>query len=275
MSKLPVGADALALRAPLEVELLAVAREENAVELVVREAREIAAALELAARQRRIADQHAPPAGAPVHAETDLAPVGDLAAEVQPALTLAHAVLGDAVAIAQLEHAALLEIELRRDEVAAGQRQRLVELGEELRVLADLHVGEPFAAEPVQLGGDEAQRRVVTAVALEVVFEVQADAHVVRAPALAAQVELQAGAALVFDQLVVDRLEAVERVQRRQLAAHQLLVERACRPGRCIVSLISGSYCVERGSARTNSMTGSCRRARVARREVACDSPLR
>ena len=144
MSKSAVGADALALRAPLDVELLAVAREENTVELVVREAREITAAIELAARQRRIADQHAPPPGAPVHAEADLAPVGNLAADVEAALHLAHAILGDAVVVAQLEHAALLEIELRRDEVAAGQRQRLVELREELRVLADLHVGQPF-----------------------------------------------------------------------------------------------------------------------------------
>ncbi len=174
----------------------------------------ITAAIELDARQRRIADQDAPPPGAPVQAEADLAPVGNLAADVDSARHFAHAVLGDAVTIAQLEHAALLEVELRREEVTAGERQRLVELGEQLRVLADLDVGEPFAAETVQLRRDEAQRRVVTAVALEVVFEVESHAHVVRTPALAAQVQLQACTPLVFDQLVVDRLEAVERIQR-------------------------------------------------------------
>ena len=134
-------------RAPFEVELLAVARKENAVELVVREAREETAAIELDARQRRIADQHARPPGAPAHAEADLAPVGNLAADVEAALTLRARDTRRCGRVAQLEHAALLEIELRRDEVAARERQRLIELGEELRVLADLQVGEPFAAE--------------------------------------------------------------------------------------------------------------------------------
>ena len=147
MSKLWSGADALALRAPFDVELLAVARKENTVELVVRESSEITAAIELDARQRGIADQHAPPPGAPMHAEADLAPVGNLAADVEAALHFAHAILGDAVTIAQLEHAALFEIELRREEVAARKRQRLIELREEFRVLADLHVGQPFPAQ--------------------------------------------------------------------------------------------------------------------------------
>src|SRR6185295_7023528 len=195
-----VGADVRTLGAPFDIELLTMAGKENTVELVVRESREITAALELGGRQRGIADQYPPPPRASVQAEADLAPVGNFPAEVDPARDLAHPVLGDAIVIAQLEHAALLEIELGRDEVAAGERQRLIELGEELRVLADLDVGQPFAAERVQLGSDEAHGGVVTAVALEVVFEIEPHAHVVRTPALAAQIELQARATLILDQ---------------------------------------------------------------------------
>src|SRR5690606_36554268 len=108
----------------------------------------------------------------------DLAPIRYFASDVQAALQSAHSIFGQQVPLAQLEHAALLEIEARRDEVAAGQRQRLIELGKELGVVADLQVGEPFGAEAVQLRGNEAQRRIVTTGALEVVFQVQAEAHV-------------------------------------------------------------------------------------------------
>src|SRR5690606_25323281 len=108
--------------------------------------------------------------------------------------------------------APFFEIEARRDEVATCERDGLIELGEELGVLADLHIGQPLSSQAVQLGHDEAQREVVAAVAFEIVFEIEADADVIGTPTLATQIELESRAAFLGDDRVVDRLEQVERI---------------------------------------------------------------
>src|SRR5690606_30502768 len=122
------------------------------------------------------------PAAAAPHAESEFAPIRNLATDIETALERAHAIFGDAVEIAQAKHTALLKFETRSDEVTTGQRHRLIELGEELRVVADLQISQPFAAELVELGHDEAQREVVATVAGKIVFEVQTDTNVVRPP---------------------------------------------------------------------------------------------
>ena len=77
---------------------------------------------------------------------------------------------------------------------------------------------------------DEASRGVVVAVALEIVLQTQAEAHVIRAPGFAARPDLEAGfligARALIHQRVVDGLEIAEAVEIGDCRAHRMRVQR-------------------------------------------------
>src|SRR5690606_29256218 len=201
--------------------------EENAIQLVVGKTREHTAALDVGRGKLRISDQDARSFRSTPQAETNLPPIGKLAPEIDASIRRADSILCHSIAVLQTEDTTLFEIELRRKEVSTGERQWLVELGEEARILPDLQIGEPLTAQTVQLRHDEANRGVVAAVALEIVLEIEPYAHVVRPPALASQGELESVASLLLDEGVVDRFEAIERVQGRQLPRNYVFIEGA------------------------------------------------
>src|SRR5690606_16155935 len=115
---------------PLELELLSVAREENAIQLVVGTTREHTAALDVGRGKLRISDQDARSFRSTPQADTNLPPIGKLAPEIDASIRRADSILCHSIAVLQTEDTTLFEIELRRKEVSTGERQWLVELGE-------------------------------------------------------------------------------------------------------------------------------------------------
>src|SRR5688500_5115392 len=73
-----------ALPAPLKLELLAMPRKKNAVQLVVRETSKNAAALEFIGRELRITDENSGALRTAAHPYAHLAPVRQLASNIQP-----------------------------------------------------------------------------------------------------------------------------------------------------------------------------------------------
>jgi hypothetical protein len=82
-------------------------------------------------------------------AEADLAVLGEVGADVDAEAARAQVVARNALRAVEEIHRVALDDRARRHEQVASREQRLVELGGEEAVLADLQVGAPFAAERV------------------------------------------------------------------------------------------------------------------------------
>ena len=119
-----------------------------------------------------------------------------------------------------------LDEQARHDEPVRGVADRLVELGAEQRVGADLQVALPLRAVAVHFRHLGAHAGAETVAALEVVLQFEAEAQEVRAPALAPRADLDAGQHALAHQAVVERLEIVAAVEVREALVHLLGVER-------------------------------------------------
>ncbi|MNF63128.1 hypothetical protein D3C84_448220 [compost metagenome] len=160
------------------------------------------------------------------HAEADLAVVGDLPAEVEAVAEALQAVLGyGVVALDGLDVLRFAE-QVRGDEVARAGVQGLVELAVELLVVAQLQARQPFGTQFVDAVLAVAGAEVEGAVALHVVGEVQAQAQVVGAGALAAGVDHQGVAVLALDHPVMHLLEVVQAVEGAHVALQAFEVQR-------------------------------------------------
>ena len=127
-----------------------------------------------------------------MESDTDLPPVAEIAAEIEVAFHLPIAKIRDLTVIRVDRQIARLDARARRDEPGAVGIERLIELADDLGVAADLHIGQQFRAELVDFGQYEARRRVVAAVALKIILEIQTEAQVIRAPGFAPRPQFQA-----------------------------------------------------------------------------------
>ena len=105
------------------------------------------------------------------HAESQLAPGAELAPEVDALIDAVDAIVADLPAVLDLRHVVRLDLRVRRHEVARGVRQRLIQLGAQQRIRAELPVQPQFGAERIELGDIQATGRIEDRVALEVVLQ--------------------------------------------------------------------------------------------------------
>ena len=173
-------------------EGLALAREMHVVEPVVAELEEVLAVVVLRLHQRRIAVAHAGRrrwcGGTRRGSRPSCRGCGRsrMSASASRSRKSATSVVVDVD-----RQIARLDARARRHEPGARRIERLIELADHLRIAADLHVGQQLRAQLVDLGQDETRRRVVVAVALEIVLQIQAEAHIVRPPGFAARAHLE------------------------------------------------------------------------------------
>ena len=160
------------------------------------------------------------------HTDTRLAPVAILAAEIEADFVLAQAILGEAqITLDDLE-VAPAEVEARRNEPARGRGQRLVQLGEQSRLLPHLEVGLEFPAEPVDIGKQQPDTGIEAAAALEVVLQLEAKAQEVRPPTGRAGGDLDASDIIGTDQLIVHGLKVAVAVEARHAARRSAGIQR-------------------------------------------------
>ena len=179
----------------------------------------------------RVADLEMAIAVAADDAGAQFAPAAELAPEVEFDFAIVDAI-GRKAAVA-LEDVEVLPLdqEPRHDEPVRRVPDRLVELGPEQRIRADLQVGLPLRAEPVHLGHLRPHAGVETVAALEVVLQLEPEAQEIRSPALLPCADLDAGQHAVPHQSVVERLEIVAAVEVREALVHLLRVERLAKDG--------------------------------------------
>ena len=120
----------------------------------------------------------------PHGAQARLAPGPQTRAEVDPSLSDADQVVGDLVVTDERAARLLADQPVGRDEPRPRLGQRLIELGGDVRVLADLRLGQPLPAQAVDPGLPILDEHIERVVALEVAGETQAEAQVVAPPRL-------------------------------------------------------------------------------------------
>ena len=128
-----------------------------------------------------------------------------------------------------------LEIERRLAEggarIGAQERrmalvERLVELGLDALLAADLRAQQPFAPEPVHPGAAEQRAEVVRRLAAEIRSEVQAEPQVVRAPGLLDRRNPEDRAVALAHHVVVERLQVAVVELAHQVARQGARVQR-------------------------------------------------
>src|SRR5262249_42954834 len=106
---------------------------------------------------------------------------------------------------------------------------RLIELGEDARVVADLNLGQPLASEPVHPGLAIAREYVERAQAAEIGREPHAEAQVVGTPGLLARLDQQDALAVFLRDPVTDALEIAPPVDTAQVGGNFFFGERLAR----------------------------------------------
>jgi len=153
-------------------------------------------------------------------------------AEVAPAAQAADKVVRDLVVALEDASRRLPDAAVQRPEPHAPFVERLVELAVQMRILPDLGLGQPLAAQPVEPCPLVLEQQVERVVALEVAFETQAEAQVIRSPLLLARRDHHhAGSPGLPDDVVIDSLEIAGAVDAAQVLADLLLGERLARLG--------------------------------------------
>ena len=162
-------------------------------------------------------------------ADADLAPIAEGTADVERGLRLAITIVRHLDVVGVKLQISRLDAQAGRDEPGARLIQRLIELALHFRIAANLHIRHELAAELVEFGQDEARRRVVAAVALEIILQIQSETYVVGSPGLAPRADLESGlligAFTLIHQRVVQRLEIAEAVQLRDPLADRLHIQ--------------------------------------------------
>ena len=159
-------------------------------------------------------------------AGAQLAPAAELAPEVEFEFAIVDAIGGQAAFALEDVEVLPLDQEAWHDEPVRAVPDRLVELGPEQRIGADLQVSLPFRAVTVHLRHLRPHAGVETVAALEVILQLEPEAQEIRAPALLPRADLDAGQHAVPHQSVVERLEIVAAIEMREALVHLLRVER-------------------------------------------------
>ena len=173
-----------------------------------------------------IADQQVTVAVAEDHAAAQLAPAAEFAAEVELGLAVVDAIGREPPVVLEDVEVLPLDEEARHDEPVRGVADRLVELGAEQRVCADLQVGLPLRPVAVHFRDLGAHAGIEIVAALEVVLQLESEAQEVRSPALAPRADFDPGQHALAHQAVVERLEIVAAIEMRKALVHLLGVER-------------------------------------------------
>ena len=193
------------------------AGEAARIQRVVGQPCEILAHIEIAAGRRRgVAEAQAGMPGDAAQTDAHLAPVAELAPEVDAVLAGAETVLGEARAVPQQRHIAHIEARLRRDEPAAARVERLVVLGGDARLGSHLQVPYPLGAEVADVGEHYARGGVVGRAAAEVVLDAEPEPDVVRAPGVALGIEHDVATPGARLHRVVDALEIAAAMHLRE-----------------------------------------------------------
>ena len=182
-----------AVGVPLQGERLAFAREMHIVQTVVAELEEVLAEVVLRIHQVRVAPARTGRTVEAVVTRANLAPAAEIAAEINVGFRFTVAKARDLDIVAVDRQIVRLDARARRHEPGPRRRERLIEFAEHLRVAADLHIRQQFRAELVDFSQYESGRRVVVAVALEIVLQIQAEAQVIRTPGFAPRPHFDAG----------------------------------------------------------------------------------
>ena len=168
---------------------------------------------------------------APQRAHAQLAPLGEVGAQIEPASRLADPVVGNAVFAGKYAAVALAIGDVGRDEEVAVAREGLIELGEDVGILADLRFELPFRAVLRQPGGAVARQHVEVALALVLGGERQAEAQVVRPGVLFVHFDDERAAGRPLLDAVVHRLEIAAAVDAPQVLGDRFLGDLVARPG--------------------------------------------
>ncbi len=155
----------------------------------------------------RIADHEPGAVLLVIGAGADLAPVAELLAEVEPVIEGVDTILRTLLLPDEERQVAIPHRGVRHDEPAGKVRQRQEHLGREERGLSDLRVRDPFPARARDVGHHVARRQVVVGIALEVVLQAEAEAHVVGADGIAARIDQQPILVILLHDTIVQRVE--------------------------------------------------------------------
>src|SRR6185295_1875558 len=162
----------------------------------------------------------------PYQAQPGLAPSAEIGAAVEAETRLLRLVLADLVVAREYVAQFIADPGVGSDEPAAPRLDGLHELGREERLPADLDLGEPLAAQPVEPGPAVLREQVEGVFSLEVRRETQAEAEVVRPPLLLARLDDHDPPARLLPDLIVHALEIAAAVDAAQIGADLLLAQR-------------------------------------------------
>src|SRR6185312_4262996 len=221
-----VGAEALVGGVRRGNQPVAAAREPGVVELIyVEQAPQPDRGLVHVGEDRgaRFRTRVHPP---PYQAQPGLAPSAEIGAAVEAETRLLRLVLADLVVAREYVAQFIADPGVGSDEPAAPRLDGLHELGREERLPADLDLGEPLAAQPVEPGPAVWREQVEGVFSLEVRRETQAEAEVVRPPLLLARLDDHDPPARLLPDLIVHALEIAAAVDAAQIRADLLLAQR-------------------------------------------------
>ena len=163
-------------------------------------------------RRCRVADAHLPIARVASQSYSDLAPAAEHPAGGQTATVTLHADLFDLLTALEATETAAVEKELWRNEVPQADVQRLVELRQRQRRVADLGGQPQLAGAAVERGLEQAHADIPGAVAFEIGRQDEAELEVIGPPALIPHMHEQPLLALFFNGFVTNTLEDVPAV---------------------------------------------------------------
>ena len=152
-------------------------------------------------------------------AEADFAIVGDLPAQVQAVAVALQAVFGDGVVVQDRFDVLRFGEQVGRDEPARAGIERLIELGVELLMIAQLQARQPFRAQFVDAVLAVAGADIERAVATKIIGQVQPQAQVVGTGAFLPCADDQDVAQRARNDAIFDLFEILQTVQ----GAHVLL----------------------------------------------------
>ena len=206
-------------------------RDVHLVDRVVSELRQPCAEIAFTGRQARFPDQERLVAAETKQPDPKLAPVPELTSPFQRHAGLAGAELGQLDAVFEQPYAGASQLDFRVDEPSRAVVERLKELPEQARRLADLQFRAKLAAQRVDFGHGEACRNVVVAATLEIFLQVDTEADVVRSPLFRGAPYFQRGLLAFLVQVVGHGLEGVQRVDVGDVALQFVDLQRfACKP---------------------------------------------